>query len=672
MSKLAAIIMLLFAGLVTAAQAAPRDAVLVSRADGATGAAADDVTIAASSISADGRFVAFVSLADNLSDVDDDAYSSVFVRDLQASTTTYVSRADGEGGEAAHGFAGVPSISADGRFVAFDSSAGNLSEQDDDRFRDIFVRDLEASTTTFVSRASDVGGVAGAAGDSASNSASISAEGRSVAFVSGATNLSNEDNDSFQNVYVRDLVTRTTTYLSRASDEGGVPGAPADGISDAPAISANGRFVVFESSATNLSEEDGNLLRDVFVRDLQARTTTLVSRASDEAGLPGAPGNGDSAAAAISADGRYVAFQSVANNLSDEDTDGSRSIFVRDLGTGTTTYVSGTVRGGAKGPSISADGRRIAFQQEVNSPIGEIVPGENIFVRDLRRDTTTFVGRASPDPGEAEINEPLPAVDLRRRAPRRLRLRREQPEPRGQRLGAEPVRARPSRSRAGSSRDRFAFARARGHHRARGLCAVADACEPDNQGVSRRSVPALLWPLPRAGDRRLRRTERTPASAAAGRSLVHGAGRAARDGRLPPAAPGAQEAGEAADAPHARHADRPRRHRQRDHGGLPVQAEEGPMIALAAAALVAGLLVLASPAKALPPGATVLVDRPSGFGALPFDGVGESEVGANSLSSDGCFVVFSSHADVLSATDDNAAENVFRLDLCRAGSPLHR
>ena len=94
------------------------------------------------------------------------------------------------------------------------------------------------------------------------------------------------------------------------------------------------------------------------------------------------------------------------------------------------------------------------------------------------------------------------------------------------------------------------------------------------------------------------------------------------------------------------------------------------MIALAAAALVAGLLVLASPAKALPPGATVLVDRPSGFGALPFDGVGESEVGANALSSDGCFVVFSSHSDVLSATDDNAAENVFRLDLCTAGSPL--
>jgi Tol biopolymer transport system component len=407
-SKLAAIVLMLFAGLVTAAHAAPRDVVLVSRASGAAGAAAGDVTFAASSISANGRFVAFVSLADNLSDADDDAYSSVFVRDLQARTTTYVSRADGEGGEAAHGFAGGPSISADGRFVAFDSSAGNLSEEDDDRFRDVFVRDLEASTTTYVSRASDEGGVAGAAGDSSSNSASISADGRAVAFVSAASNLSDEDNDSFQNIYVRDLVAKTTNYVSRASDEGGVPGAPADRISDAPAISANGRFVVFESSATNLSEEDGNLLRDIFVRDLQARTTTLVSRASDEAGVPGAPGNGDSAEAAISADGRYVAFRSVASNLSDEDTDGSPSIFVRDLGTGTTTYVSGTVHGGALAPSISADGRRIAFQQEVNSPIGEIHPGENIFVRDLRLDTTTFVGRANPDPGETTVNDIYP------------------------------------------------------------------------------------------------------------------------------------------------------------------------------------------------------------------------------------------------------------------------
>ena len=118
-SKLAAIVLVLFAGLVTAAQAAPRDAVLVSRADGAAGAAASDVTFPASSISANGRYVAFASLADNLSDADDDAYSNIYVRDLQTRTTTYVSRASGSA-RPAHGFSARPSISADGRFVAFD------------------------------------------------------------------------------------------------------------------------------------------------------------------------------------------------------------------------------------------------------------------------------------------------------------------------------------------------------------------------------------------------------------------------------------------------------------------------------------------------------------------------------------------------------------------------
>ena len=395
MSKLAAIVLVLFAGLVTAAQAAPRDAVLVSRADGAAGAAASDITFPSSSISANGRFVAFASPADNLSDADDDAYSNIYVRDLQARTTTFVSRAVGE---PAHGFSARPSISADGRFVAFDSDADNLSDEDDDGFHDVFVRDLQANTTTLVSRASDQGGMPGAAGDSSSDTPSISADGRFVAFISSASNLSGADNDSFQNIYVRDLQTRTTTHVSRA------PGAPADRISGEPAISADGRFVAFASDATNLSEEDDDRIRDIFVRDLQANTTTYVSRASDEGEMPGAAGNGRSSEPAISADGRYVAFQTDADNLSHEDKDGSPSIYVRDLYLGTTTYVSGTIRGGARDPSISADGRRIAFEQEVNSPIGEIDVGQNIFVRDLRADTTTFVGRTSPDPGEVTVN----------------------------------------------------------------------------------------------------------------------------------------------------------------------------------------------------------------------------------------------------------------------------
>jgi hypothetical protein len=91
---------------------------------------------------------------------------------------------------------------------------------------------------------------------------------------------------------------------------------------------------------------------------------------------------------------------------------------------------------------------------------------------------------------------------------------------------------------------------------------------------------------------------------------------------------------------------------------------------LAILAVTAVALLLAAAAQAVPPGSTILVDRPSGFGALPFDGVGDSKVGANALSADGCFVVFSTHSDVLSPSDDDAAENIFRLDLCRPGLPL--
>jgi Tol biopolymer transport system component len=370
---------------------AHHDAVLVSRATGAAGAAASDISFPSSSISADGRFVAFASAADNLSDADDDAHSNVYVRDLQARTTTYVSRAAGEAG---HGFSARPSISADGRVVAFDSDATNLSDADHDGYGDVFVRDRQANTTTLVSRASDQGGLPGAGGNGASDTASISADGRFVAFISSAGNFSDADNDSFQNIYVRDLHARTTTHVSRASD-----GAPADRISGEPAISADGRFVAFASDARNLSEEDDDRFRDVFVRDLHANTTTYVSRSSDEAA-----GNGRSSEPAISADGRYVAFQSDASNLSEQDEDGSPSIFVRDLQIGTTTYVSGTIHGGALDPSISADGHRVAFEQEVNSPLGQIEPGQNIFVRDLRADTTTFVGRVSPDPGEVTVN----------------------------------------------------------------------------------------------------------------------------------------------------------------------------------------------------------------------------------------------------------------------------
>jgi hypothetical protein len=190
----------LFASFAAGAQAAKDDLVLVSRASGAAGVAADGVSGGAS-ISADGRFVAFASEADNLSGEDDNTILNVFVRDLQTGETSLVSRASGAAGAAGNGFSDTPSISADGRFVAFVSGAGNLSDADDDASGDVFVRDLRVHTTTLVSRAT---GATRAAGDRFSAEPWISADGRFVAFGSAADNLSDEDGERVD-VFVRDL-----------------------------------------------------------------------------------------------------------------------------------------------------------------------------------------------------------------------------------------------------------------------------------------------------------------------------------------------------------------------------------------------------------------------------------------------------------------------------------
>ena len=185
------------------------------------------------SISADGRYVAFASRANDLSAEDNDSFVNIFVRDLQANTTTLVSRASGASGAAADLWSAAPSISADGRYVAFESVAHNLSAADHD-LANIFVRDLQANTTILVSRAS---GVSGAAADGGSVAPSISADGGRVAFESVALNLGPDV--ATVDVFVRDLPASTTTLASRAT---GSPGLPADSYSEAPSLSAGWPF----------------------------------------------------------------------------------------------------------------------------------------------------------------------------------------------------------------------------------------------------------------------------------------------------------------------------------------------------------------------------------------------------------------------------------------------
>src|SRR4051794_28287314 len=206
------------------------------------------------SISADGRFVAFASDASNLVSGDRNGQRDVFVRDRRARKTTRVSVGSPE--VKTDGFSYSPSISADGRFVAFASEASDLVRGDRNVYSDVFVRDRKAGETTLVSVSSTGAGGVGSSGDP-----SISADGRLVAFGSLAPNLVDGDSNDHGDTFVRDRRTGKTTRVSISSR-----GVEADGESGGGGISADGRFVAFSSHASNLVAEDRRGLLDVFVR----------------------------------------------------------------------------------------------------------------------------------------------------------------------------------------------------------------------------------------------------------------------------------------------------------------------------------------------------------------------------------------------------------------------
>ncbi len=281
----------------------------------------------------------------------------------------------------------IPAVSADGRFVAFSSSASNLVASDTNGQDDIFVRDQKTKQTTRVSISS-----AGAQGNYYSFQTAISADGRFVAFSSSANNLVANDANVAGDIFVRDRQTNQTTRVSVSSAgvEGGIYLYSRD-----PAISADGRFVAFSSRANNLVAGDTNDSMDAFVHDRQTKQTTRISL--DSAGIEG---NLDSSQPSISADGRFVAFTSSASNLVTGDTNLRPDIFVRDRQTNQTTRVSVSSAGvqsnyiytGSKNPAISADGRFVAFSSSANDLVtGDTNRGDDIFVRDRLTNQTTRV-----------------------------------------------------------------------------------------------------------------------------------------------------------------------------------------------------------------------------------------------------------------------------------------
>jgi Tol biopolymer transport system component len=356
-------------------------------------------------LSADGRYVAFVSKAENLVDNDGNGDADVFLRDMVGRTTILVSV--GLGGVSGNAASGQPSISADGQYVAFVSAATDMHADDGDGVVDVFVRDVLNGTTTLVSRNS----ASGPKGDGDCANPNISADGRYVVFETFADNLDGfdgigptggADTDALSDIYRRDVLDPVggfqTILISRATDTPGTPitpGAKGNLASLNARASADGNLVVFESLASNLvlvSDEggpDSNGFRDCFVRDVLGGATRRVTLSSAQ-GNP----NGPSDVPSISADGRFVAYRSNASNIHPDDDGQENDIFLYDLLTETVIICSqhtfGTQAGNSCSfPIVTGDGRFVVFQSGATSLVnGDSNGRTDIFRHDrLTRET---------------------------------------------------------------------------------------------------------------------------------------------------------------------------------------------------------------------------------------------------------------------------------------------
>lgn len=378
-----------------------------------TGTASGDGPSDSPSLTADGSAVAFASMAGNLVagfvDGNGPAGADIFMRDLTHKTTTLVS-VNSDATASGNGGASNPVITPDGRYVAFVSSASDLVATDTNNATDVFVRDLSLRTTTLVS-VNGAGTDSGSGHSSALSSPAITPDGRYVAFASLASDLVPNDTNGTQDIFVRDLVAGTTTLVSVNS--AGTGSGNAASLST-PAISADGRFVAFASNASDLVPQDTNGTTDVFVRDMVAGTTTLVS--VNGAGTDS--GNGDSGflSLVLTPNGRFVAFESNASDLVPADNNSATDVFVRDLTTQATVVVSVNALGTDTGndisffPALSPDGRYVGFTSNASDLVANDSNGTtDVFLRDLLLGTTRLASanRLANESGNGTSNAPV-------------------------------------------------------------------------------------------------------------------------------------------------------------------------------------------------------------------------------------------------------------------------
>ena len=290
--------------------------------------------------------------------------------------------------------------------MAFDSDSASLAPGDTNRVRDVFVYDRDNGTVERVSQ-----GAAGKQANGDSQRPTLSSDGRFVAFWSAADNLVDGDSNRVTDCFVHDRQTHETIRVDVGPGD-----VQANGECARPVISADGRLVAFESAATNLEKPgvlgkstDTNKARDVFLRDLEEKTTTRISVSTD-----GRQGAGESVRAAISADGRYVAFQSDAP-LQSDDTNEKTDVYLRDLEGNETTRISigpGAVEGngGSFSPSLSADGRFIAYWSNASGLVsGDTNKAGDVFVFD-RSDGSTVRISVGPEDVQADGMSSDPAI----------------------------------------------------------------------------------------------------------------------------------------------------------------------------------------------------------------------------------------------------------------------
>jgi hypothetical protein len=353
-------------------------------------------------MSSDGRYIAFSSEAPDVVTGDGNGFEDIFLRDscrgATGCTPSTIRISVDTGGGDPNGASADPYISDDGRFVVFDSEASDLVAADGNAFIDIFLRDTcigaTGSCTPSTTRVSvDTGG---GDGDGDCGDAVVSSTGRFVSFQSDASDLVAGDGNFTRDAFVRDTcigATSCTPSTIRVSVSTG--GTEGNSFSDEPYISGSGRFVAYQSDADNLVTGDGNFTNDVFVRDTCIGATSCTpSTIRASVNTANVEGNGFSEEPQVSDDGRFVVFGSFASNLVTGDTDFLSDIFVRDTCVGATsctpaTFAVSVSSGGTLGnltsfsPKINASGRFVTFDSEADNLVSGDLNGEfDIFVRD--------------------------------------------------------------------------------------------------------------------------------------------------------------------------------------------------------------------------------------------------------------------------------------------------